>query len=58
MDELAKKQTELALRITGVLLDTDVGPDDASLEAFCETVYYTSEICRDDIVKELITARM
>ena len=58
LDELAKKQTELAFRITGVLLDTDVGAEDFSLRSFCETVYFTSEICRDDIVKELITARV
>ena len=57
-DELIRKQAELAFHITGILLDTDVGTGDFSLKPFCQTVYRTSEMFRDDIVRELITARV
>lgn len=57
-NELMKKQAELAFHITGVLLDTDVGAGDFSLTSFCENVYRTSEVYREDIVRELISARV
>lgn len=53
----AQKQAELAFTVTGVLLDTDVGAGDFSLQPFCQKIYRTSEMFRDDIVKELLDQR-
>ena len=56
-DELARKQAELSFHITGILVDTDVGAGDFSLKPFCQTIYRTSEMFRDDIVRALIKQR-
>ena len=55
--ELAQKQSELSFTVTGVLLDTDIASSDFSLRPFCRNVYRTSEMFRDDIVRELISQR-
>lgn len=54
----AQKQAELAFTVTGVLLDTDVGAGDFSLKPFCQKIYRTSEMFRDDIVQELVNQRL
>lgn len=54
----AQKQAELAFTVTGVLLDTDVGAGDFSLQPFCQKIYRTSEMFRDDIVQELVNQRL
>ena len=56
-DELTRKQAELSFRITGILMDTDVGAGDFSLKPFCQTIYRTSEMFKDDIVRALINKR-
>ena len=56
--ELARKQAELSFKITGILLDTSIGAGDFSLKPFCQTIYRTSEVFRDDIVRELINKRL
>jgi uncharacterized protein with von Willebrand factor type A (vWA) domain len=56
-EDFARKQSELAFKVTGVLLDTDIGAGDFSLQPFCQTIYRTSEMFRDDIVQELINQR-
>ena len=53
-DKLTRKQAELSFHITGVLLDTDIGAGDFCLKPFCQTIYRTSEMFRDDIVRSLI----
>ena len=57
-DELIRKQAKLAFHITGILLDTDVGVGDFSLTPFCQTVYRTSEMFREQIVQELVNHRV
>lgn len=57
-DELADKQATLAFRITGILLDTDVGASDFSLKPFCQAIYRTSEVVRDDIVQTLVNQQV
>ena len=57
VESLSQKKAELAFQITGILLDTDVGTEDFSLKPFCNTVYRTSEMLREDIVHKLITER-
>ena len=54
----AQKKEELAFQITGVLLDTDVGAEDFSLKPFCNTIFRTSEMLREDIVQQLIMQRI
>ncbi len=56
-EEFARKQSELAFKVTGILLDTDIGAGDFSLQPFCQTIYRTSEMFRDDIVQDLINQR-
>ena len=56
-EELRRKQAERPFTVTGVLLDTDVGAGDFSLNPFCSTVYRTSEMFREDIVRDLISRR-
>ena len=53
-EDFARKQSEMAFKVTGILLDTDVDAGDFSLQPFCQTIYRTSEMFRDDIVQELI----
>ena len=57
-DELAHKQAEWSFRITGVLLDTDVGAGDFILTTLCENVYRTSEMIQENIVQELLKQRV
>ena len=57
-DELKRKQAELVFHITGILLDTYVGAGDFSLKPFCQTVYRTSEMFREQIVQELVNHRV
>lgn len=52
--DLAHKQSELSFKITGILLDTSIGVGDFSLKPFCQTIYRTSEVFRDDIMQALI----
>ena len=58
VESFSEKKAELSFQITGVLLDTDVGAGDFSLKSFCNTVYRTSEMFREDIVQQLITQRV
>ena len=44
--------------MTGILLDTDIGSGDFSLQPFCDKIYRTSEVFRDDIVRELVSQRI
>ena len=53
-EDFAHRQAEMAFKVTGVLLDTDIGAGDFSLQPFCQTIYRTSEMFRDDIVQDLI----
>jgi len=57
-EDLAIKQAELNFKITGILLDTDEGAGDFSLQPFCQNIYRTSEMFRDDIVYELVNQRV
>ena len=54
---IEQKKAELAFQITGILLDTVLGAGDFSLKPFCNTIYRTSEMLREDIVQKLITER-
>lgn len=56
-EDFARRQAEMAFKVTGILLDTDSGAGDFSLQPFCRTIYRTSEMFRDDIVQELINQR-
>ena len=58
LNSFAQKKAELAFQITGVLLDTDVGAGDFCLKPFCNTVYRTSEMFREEIVQQLIMQRI
>jgi uncharacterized protein with von Willebrand factor type A (vWA) domain len=50
---LTEKQTALKFTITGILLDVGANLD-FSLKAFADKVYRTSELCVDEITRELI----
>ena len=52
--DLAHKQSELSFKITGILLDTSIGAGDFSLKPYCQAIYRTSEVFRDDIMQALI----
>ena len=55
---LAHKQSELSFKITGILLDTNIGARDFRLKPFCQTIYRTSEVFRDDIMQTLVNQRV
>ena len=58
LEELRKEQTERRFTITGVLLDSGSPGMDFSLKAFCQNIYRTSELAGEDIVRELVNARI
>ena len=57
-DEQICEQIVPTFRITGILLDTDIEAGDFSLQPFCQTVYRSSEVFQDEIVKSLISQRV
>lgn len=58
LDVLRQQQTELRFTITGVLLDSDDPDMDFSLKAFCQSIYRTSQLMGEEIVRELVSARV
>ena len=58
LEELRKEQTERRFTITGVLLDSGSPGMEFSLKAFCQNIYRTSELAGEDIVRELVSARI
>lgn len=58
LEELRKEQTERRFTITGVLPDSGSPGMDFSLKAFCQNIYRTSELAGEDIVRELVSARI
>ena len=57
-EELRKEQAERRFTITGVLLDSGSPGMEFSLKAFCQNIYRTSELTGEDIVRELVSARV
>lgn len=51
-------QAERRFTVTGVLLDQDDTGMDFSLKAFCQNIYRTSDMCTDDVVKNIISQRV
>lgn len=56
--ELRKRQSVRKFTITGILLDKACSGMDFSLKAFCQKIYRTSELAADDIVRDIISARV
>ena len=58
LEELRKEQAERRFTITGVLLDSGNPGMEFSLKAFCQNIYRPSELTGEDIVRELVSARV
>ena len=58
LEELRKEQTERRFTINGVLLDSDSPGMEFSLRTFCQNIYRTSELAGEEIVRELVSARI
>ena len=58
LTELRQEQSERRFTITGVLLDSGSPGMEFSLKAFCQNIYRTSELAGEDIVRELVRARI
>lgn len=56
--ELRAAQAASRFHITGVLLDTGSPGMDFSLKAFCRDIYRTSQLIGEEIVRELVGARV
>lgn len=58
LEELRAAQRGAPFQVTGVLLDQGSPGMDFSLKSFCQKIYRTSELMGDDIVRELVAARV
>ena len=58
LEDLRQEQTERRFTITGVLLDSGRPGMDFSLKDFCQKIHRTSELAGEDIVRELVSARV
>ncbi len=56
--ELREAQSALGFTVTGVLLDKQSPGMGFSLKSFCQSIYRTSELLDDDIVRELVAKRV
>ncbi|MDL2288643.1 VWA domain-containing protein [Oscillospiraceae bacterium OttesenSCG-928-F05] len=57
-DYLAERKQALSFSVTGILIDTDGGISDFSLEPFCDKVYRLSQLDGDAVVSSLFASRM
>ena len=57
-NELKQIQEQLHFSITGILLDSDYPGMDFSLTPFCQSIYRTSELLKDEIIEAVIGERM
>ena len=55
---LRQEQAERRFTVTGVLLDKENPSMDFSLKEFCQSIYRTSLLLGDDIVRELVAKRV
>ena len=57
MEQLRAEQTVRRFTVTGVLLDKGKPGMEFSLESFCQTIYRTSELLGDEIMREVVAKR-
>jgi len=55
---MAQMEAAYGFKITGVLMDADSPGMDFSLKPFCEEIYRTSELSRDNIAEAIISSRV
>jgi uncharacterized protein with von Willebrand factor type A (vWA) domain len=55
--KLRQQQAERRFKVTGILLDKGTDCMEFSLKSFCQKIYRTSELTRDDIVQGIISDR-
>jgi len=58
LETLRQKQRERRFTVTGVLLDKESPAMDFSLKEFCQSIYRTSQLMGDDIVRALVAKRV
>jgi uncharacterized protein with von Willebrand factor type A (vWA) domain len=58
LEDLRRSRAERGFKVTGVLMDATSPGMEFSIAPFCEEVYRTSEFEKDDIVGEIISARV
>lgn len=58
LEELHAAQSSAPFQVTGVLLDQGSPGMDFSLKSFCQKIYRTSELMGEDIMRELVAARV
>jgi uncharacterized protein with von Willebrand factor type A (vWA) domain len=58
LENFRQSQSAYRFKVTGVLMDAYSPGMDFSISPFCDTIYRTSEMDKDEIVGEIITARV
>lgn len=58
MERLRSEQAARRFTVTGILLDKGKSGMDFSLKEFCQNIYHSSELCSDEIVRELVSQRV
>lgn len=58
VEQLHAEQAARRFTVTGVLLDKGAPGMEFSLRPFCQNIYRTSELLGDEIVRELVAARV
>ena len=58
LDILREEKAARHFTVTGVLLDKDYPDMGFSLHPFCQNIYHTSQLLRDEIVRELVAKRV
>ncbi len=58
LEQLRQEQISRRFTVTGILLDKGSPGMDFSLKKFCQSIYRTSQLLGDDIVRELIAKRV
>lgn len=57
-EELETCKSSLGFTITGILLDSQWAGGEFSLESFCQKIYRISEMCGEEIVKDIVNQRI
>ena len=58
LEELRQEQRSLRFTVTGVLLDQENSGMEFSLKEFCQTIYHTSQLLEEDIVRSIVSQRV
>lgn len=58
LEQLKQEQTDKGFQITGILLDQESTGFEFSLQEFCNSIYRTSQLSRDQIAEQIVMGRV